>query len=176
MSSRCLLFFQKTNENNLTWGTIVVRSNFFVRFLEEFKITKRHFEINWIGKISKGYFFVFTFMKKSVFDTKGKFMKSWSFIIVLIHPSICVHNCSHRNMYLFLFPIWVWKLIFFLLLCFQLVTDHPCDHCQCRNGKISCYWQVCDGSPDFNCVPLFVPGTCCPGNKGCRVFKRGTQN
>jgi len=43
-----------------------------------------------------------------------------------------------------------------------LVTDHPCDHCQCRNGKISCYWQVCDGSPDFNCVPLFVPGTCCP--------------
>ena len=39
-------------------------------------------------------------------------MKSWSFIIVLIHPSICVHNCSHRNMYLFLFPIWVWKLIF----------------------------------------------------------------
>jgi len=44
----------------------------------------------------------------------------------------------------------------------SLVTDHPCDHCQCRNGKISCYWQVCDGSPDFNCVPLFVPGTCCP--------------
>merc|ERR1711963_249944 len=43
-----------------------------------------------------------------------------------------------------------------------LVTDHPCDHCQCRNGKVSCYWQVCDGSPDFNCVPLFVPGTCCP--------------
>ena len=54
------------------------------------------------------------------------------------------------------------KTNIFFFLCFQLVTDHPCDHCQCRNGKISCYWQVCDGSPDFNCVPLFVPGTCCP--------------
>ena len=43
----CLQFFQKTNENNSTWGTIVVRSNLFVHFLEEFKIPKRHFEINW---------------------------------------------------------------------------------------------------------------------------------
>ena len=36
-----------------------------------------------------------------------------SLLFSFIHPSICVHNCSHRNMYLFLFPIWVWKLIFF---------------------------------------------------------------
>ena len=40
-------FFQITNENNLTWGIIVVKSNFFVRFLEEFKTQIRHFEINW---------------------------------------------------------------------------------------------------------------------------------
>ena len=32
--------------NNSTWGTIVVKSNFFVRFLGELKIPKRHFEIN----------------------------------------------------------------------------------------------------------------------------------
>ena len=38
---------KKTNENNLTWGTIVVKSNFFVHFLGELKIPKRHFEINW---------------------------------------------------------------------------------------------------------------------------------
>ena len=43
----CLQFFQNTNENNSTWGTIVIRSNFFVRFVEELKIPKRYFEINW---------------------------------------------------------------------------------------------------------------------------------
>ena len=43
----CLQFSQKTNENNSTWGTIVVKINFFVRFLAELKIPKRHFEINW---------------------------------------------------------------------------------------------------------------------------------
>ena len=49
--SKCIFgafkFFQKTNENKSTWGIIVVKSNFFVRFLEELKTTKRHFEINW---------------------------------------------------------------------------------------------------------------------------------
>ena len=48
--SKCLFgvfkFFQKMNENNSTGGTIVVRSDFFVGFLEESKIPKRHFEIN----------------------------------------------------------------------------------------------------------------------------------
>ena len=38
---------QKTNKNNSTWGTIVVMLNFFILFLEELKIPKRHFEINW---------------------------------------------------------------------------------------------------------------------------------
>ena len=49
MSFWCLQFSQKTNQNNLTWGTIVagVKSNCFVRFLGESKIPKRHFEINW---------------------------------------------------------------------------------------------------------------------------------
>ena len=47
MSFLCHQFSKKTNENNLTWGTIVVKSNFFVRFLGELKIPKRHFEINW---------------------------------------------------------------------------------------------------------------------------------
>ena len=42
------MFSQKTNKNNSTWDTIVVkRNNFFVRFLGELKIPKRHFEINW---------------------------------------------------------------------------------------------------------------------------------
>ena len=42
----CLQFSQKMNENNSTWGTIV-KSNFFVHFLGELEIPKRHFEIKW---------------------------------------------------------------------------------------------------------------------------------
>ena len=40
-------FFQKTNKNKSTWGIIVAKSNVFVRFLEELRITKSPFEINW---------------------------------------------------------------------------------------------------------------------------------
>ena len=40
-------FLQKTNENKSTWGIIVVKSNSFVRFLEEIEDTKNHFEIIW---------------------------------------------------------------------------------------------------------------------------------
>ena len=40
-------FSLKMNENNSIWGTIVVKSIFFVRFLGELKISKIHFEINW---------------------------------------------------------------------------------------------------------------------------------
>ena len=47
MSFWCLKFSQKTNEINSTWGTIIVKSNLFVRFLGELKIPKIHFEINW---------------------------------------------------------------------------------------------------------------------------------
>ena len=43
----CLQFSQKTNGKNSTWVTIVVKSNFFIRFLGELKLLKRHFEINW---------------------------------------------------------------------------------------------------------------------------------
>ena len=46
--SKCLFgvfkFFQKTNENKLTWGIIVVKLDFFVCFLEELRIhTKKSF-------------------------------------------------------------------------------------------------------------------------------------
>ena len=37
-------FFQKTNENKSTWGIIVVKSNSFVRFLEEMSAWKNHFD------------------------------------------------------------------------------------------------------------------------------------
>ena len=43
----CLQFSQKMNKNNSTWGTIEVKLIFFVRFLGELKIPKRHFKINW---------------------------------------------------------------------------------------------------------------------------------
>ena len=46
MSFWCFEFFQKTNENNSTGGIIVVKSNFFVHFLEELKTPKIHFEID----------------------------------------------------------------------------------------------------------------------------------
>ena len=37
----------QNKQNNLTWGTVVVKLNFFVRFLGELKVLKRHFEISW---------------------------------------------------------------------------------------------------------------------------------
>ena len=40
-------FLQKTNENKSIWGIIVVKSNFFVRFLEEIEDIKTPFKINW---------------------------------------------------------------------------------------------------------------------------------
>ena len=40
-------FLQKTNEKKSIWGIIVVKSNSFVRFLEEIDDPKNHFEINW---------------------------------------------------------------------------------------------------------------------------------
>ena len=49
----CLQFSQKTNESNSTWGTIVVKLNFFIRFLGELKIPKRYFEFNWPLKLVK---------------------------------------------------------------------------------------------------------------------------
>ena len=36
-------FLQKTNQNKLTWGVILVKSNSFVRFLEEIKDTNKPF-------------------------------------------------------------------------------------------------------------------------------------
>ena len=42
----CLQFSPKTNENNSTLHTIVVKLNFFVHFGGELKIPKRHIEIN----------------------------------------------------------------------------------------------------------------------------------
>ena len=49
--SKCLFgvfkFFQKTNENKSTWGIIVVKLDFFICFLEELRIPKSLFEINW---------------------------------------------------------------------------------------------------------------------------------
>ena len=48
--SKCLFGIfnspKKTNENNSTSGIIVVKSNFFVRFLGELRIPKSPFEIN----------------------------------------------------------------------------------------------------------------------------------
>ena len=47
VSSKCLFgvfnFSQKTNENKSTWGIIVLKSNFFVRFLGELRIPKSPF-------------------------------------------------------------------------------------------------------------------------------------
>ena len=37
----CTQFFQKLNENKLNWGIIIVKLNFFVRFLEELRIPKK---------------------------------------------------------------------------------------------------------------------------------------
>ena len=39
-------FLQKMNENKSIWGIIVVKSNSFIRFLEEIEDIKPPFEIN----------------------------------------------------------------------------------------------------------------------------------
>ena len=55
--SKCLFgafnFFQKTNENRSTWGIIVIKSNSFIRFLEETSALKNHFEFVWPFIMSK---------------------------------------------------------------------------------------------------------------------------
>ena len=43
----CLQFSQKTNENNSTFFYHSSKVEFFVHFLGELTIPKRHFEINW---------------------------------------------------------------------------------------------------------------------------------
>merc|ERR1712117_738361 len=40
--------------------------------------------------------------------------------------------------------------------------SHPCDSCRCYSGKVECIWKTCNGAPENDCVPLYVPGTCCP--------------
>merc|ERR1711974_159660 len=40
--------------------------------------------------------------------------------------------------------------------------SHPCDLCRCYNGDVACIWKTCKGAPEYECVPLYVPGTCCP--------------
>ena len=67
MSFWCLQFSYKTNKNNSIWSTIVVKSNFFIRFMGELKIPKRHFEINWpLGKTGysegAGFYFFKVFL------------------------------------------------------------------------------------------------------------------
>ena len=83
MSFWCLQFSQKMNENNLTWGTIVCSKVelFFVGFLGELKIPKRHFEINWPLptkvsftwskiKTKKKHIYLITIAFEFIFDTK----------------------------------------------------------------------------------------------------------
>jgi len=46
--------------------------------------------------------------------------------------------------------------------------SNPCDKCRCEQqeeggkGVISCFWEQCEGLPAYDCVPLFIPGACCP--------------
>lgn len=44
--------------------------------------------------------------------------------------------------------------------------SNPCDKCRCEHhkggGVINCFWEQCEGLPAYDCVPLFIPGACCP--------------
>ena len=46
--------------------------------------------------------------------------------------------------------------------------SNPCDKCRCEQqegggkGVINCFWEQCEGLPAYDCVPLFIPGACCP--------------
>ena len=92
MSFWCLQFSQKTNENNPTWGTIVVKSNFFVCFLGELKIPKRHFEINWPLATAAYIFLVDVVSVATIWATAQYVERRLLHIFYLIHhQSIKVH-------------------------------------------------------------------------------------
>ena len=97
----CLQFSQITNENNSTWGTIVVKSNFFVRFLGELKIPKRNFEINWL-LVSQ-----WIILSDPVFN--GKVV--WSLIWFatrqnLVKSHLCELQIFHHQIFPSLVPSW----------------------------------------------------------------------
>ena len=79
----CLQFPPKNEQKkvDLIWGIIVVKSNFFVQFLGELKIPKRHFEIN---RPFHGQFygqFCFYYLKRvTLFSIYHAFWKPFAFL------------------------------------------------------------------------------------------------
>ena len=99
MSFWCLQFFQKTNKNNSTWGT--VKLIFFIHFLGELKIPKRHFKINW-----------------PLVNVKYEFRIFFKFCGILRKPRLYVTECFIQY---FIHIIFLNCVADFLIYCFTLI-------------------------------------------------------
>ena len=78
---------KKTNENNLTWGTSLVKLIFFVHFLGELNRPKRYFKINWhLGWNKKKC------LMTQLFGTSVYFLKSFFLLLECIQITICNHR------------------------------------------------------------------------------------
>ena len=129
MSFWCLQFFQKTNKNNSTWGTIVVRSNFFLCFfLKNWRYQK---DILKLTDLSKQDFI------KKVQDSKTWLFKICTFLFlpfficlflfILHFPFLYVFSLFF---FLFSFPVFIFP---FFPLCFDLFCiDNNKGH-TCKN-------------------------------------------
>jgi len=82
----------------------------------------------------------------------GKFVVKNSY---LINPSNGDSTCLHDNE--------VYKAGELIKLSHK---SNPCDKCRCEKreggGIVNCFWQQCEGLPALGCIPLFIPGACCP--------------
>ena len=78
-------FFKKTNENKSFWGIIVVKSNSFVRFLEETLAWKKSFRLCLTFRWWGFFRFVFHGIKRST-DELGK---------MRLQPRRCKQNFRH---------------------------------------------------------------------------------
>ena len=88
MSFWCLQFLPKNEENKSTWGIIVVKSNSFVRFLEETSAWKKSFRLcltfrkhSWQRINGLNFFFLLALFSRdisSIFKYYESFMESWN--------------------------------------------------------------------------------------------------
>ena len=104
MSFGVFNFFQKTNENKSTWGIIVVKSNSFVRFLEETSVWKNHFDFVWP---LDGAEFVCQWLAffsdlscwQLIQDSTPSTMLRWQCDVWILKSKIYLILCRLRNIY-----------------------------------------------------------------------------
>ncbi|CRK86365.1 CLUMA_CG000054, isoform A [Clunio marinus] len=54
---------------------------------------------------------------------------------------------------------------------FDVPSDDPCEHCECDDDEIVCYYQDCPAPPDY-CEGVPIPGQCCRDYSDCGCLFR----